>query len=307
MPPESPDIVRLSLAEVQTLRGAFNAIDELTTKNIPLKTRVWDPTRLIQLRNLNDYFANRMVSMAADSSAQFQVDATERQVIRTAIEQLTHTELADDAAGETIFDVVGLSMSREDADLLSSISSKVEPPEPDDLALSDLRYGALWIQGWPTPLQRRVDRAKGDVTDSMKLADEPQYNADHAIAVLEDHFVGQLGYGCIGDFEAFYDFAWIVARGSKDTDTERQRLQDVAYKHAENGLSRLRDNQCGDPVDRDRLRFAVSNVLGVLARGYESGPMLNLVDMVGWTRYRMNSGLSTPSPDYDYDPQGDDE
>jgi len=267
-----PGLVRLDPRSIQTIRGAFNAVEQLAVEEQAPVAGIFDPVRLEMLRGLNETLADLQ---AQDASGEVRLDPTERETARQAIG--TAESLITTAAGQQILDSIGANYSRRDLDQLQDAINRIARVEnPRDLAGTDLRYRLYLDVVDPEPVTvdvRDFDPYTFDPDDwdrFRRCSGDPNrsiYNGYGALAALVDDY-------------------------SDASRNERGEVAATAEEVIDELDFRAKDNRCYTGPDRARLRLAARKAADRFEKTGSTEPLRALNDMAKWTEYRVQVGLA---------------
>lgn len=284
-----PGVVRLDLREAQTLRGALNAIDELITQSNDPPAGIFDPVRLEMARSLNDVLADRI---DREITGEMRLDPTERETARQALGAIE--SLATGAAAQERLRTIGLNPNGTDMQEIDTLLGRIQSPRPEDLAGTDVRY-RLYIQPLGdslSPLKQYVyDTNVADAISEAEWADM----VDTFVSGETNDLNWELT-DCEYGLFALEQLAALLSQNTETSRTNRLRLRDVVKDRLNIFFGSFDTQSCFTANDRARLRLAANKAANSLERGYERKPMAVLLEIIYWTHYRSDSGLTNTDP-----------
>lgn len=278
---QRPGVASLSLREIQELRRVCNSTEKLTLALGERPAGGFDPVRLEMLRSVNDLLENLLDEQA---SGEITFDPTERVTLRQAIgtvETFTTT-----AGRQAIMRDFGMRPDRDDLQLLKQIRRKIQYPDPEDVAGTDVRY-QLYTEPFRQFTAGQVGRAADgnyDVGFNESTVPPESYEIDHPCEADPNRRDSIA--------EAFSTLAVDMAKAVGEPRGTRQATAEDTREVVRELTFEMNDNRCYAETDRRRLKLAAKRAARSLEDTGNRRRIRVLADMADWTDYRSTVGLT---------------
>ena len=281
---DDPGVVRFDEdAEIQTLRGALNAVDVLVSREpIDPPGGIFDPIRLEMARALGDFFADVQRQGAV---GEFRLDPSERVTARQA---LGAVEQMATGPREKRLQAVGLNPNGVDMERIDLLLGRIQYPGPQDLAGTDVR-SRLYTE--PFEGERRI-YGPGQIYADNDPSDIPVTENGWSERVYE---FGRSG-DCDDAFELLLRLPVLLAAYTGESRRDRQRISEVINDRLNILAGQLSSHDCFTRTDRARISLAASKAADSVAERPDRKPMVVLYEIVMWAQYRRASELTNTDP-----------